>query len=185
MQQIRGAVLKSRLAFVKGRFGDDAVRRVLATLPAADQAKLASILTIGWYPFDLGRSLDEAIVAVCGNGDLALFRELGASSAARNLSSLQKSFLTPGDPHAFLGKARVIYALYYETGRREYERTGERSGVLTTYEANTFSVPDCQTVIGWYEKALEMCGATGVRIVEEECRATGGATCRYAVSWSA
>jgi hypothetical protein len=57
--------------------------------------------------------------------------------------------------------------------------------VLTTYDAETFSAHDCQTVIGWYERALEMCGARDVRIVEEECRATGGATCRYSVSWSA
>ncbi len=184
MQKIKGAVLKSRIAFVKERFGEEAMRQVLASLPADDQQKLKSILTIGWYPFDTGRRLDEAIVAMCGKGDTALFRQLGATSAAKNLSTLQKSFLTPGDPHAFLGKAGTIYALYYETGRREYQRTGTHSGVLTTYDANTFSVHDCQTVIGWYEKALEMCGAKHVRIVEEECRATGGATCRYAVSWS-
>ena len=185
MQQIKGSVLKSRIAFVKERFGDAALGEVLVSLPAEDQSKLKSVLTIGWYPFDLGRRLDEAIVTLCGRGDPALFRELGAASAEKNLSKLQRSFLTPGDPHAFLGKSRTIYALYYETGRREYERTGERSGVFATYDADTFSVHDCQTVIGWYEKALAMCGAKDVRIVEEECRATGGATCRYAVSWGA
>ncbi len=184
MQQIRGAVLKSRLAFVAERFGEPAVRQVLASLPPDDQATLKSILTIGWYSFEVGKRLDQAIVDVCGKGDPALFRQLGAASASKNLATLQRSFLTPGDPHAFLGKARTIYALYYETGRREYERTGDSSGVLTTHDADTFSVPDCQTVIGWYERALEMCGAKGVRIFEEECRATGGATCRYAVSWS-
>ena len=183
MQQIKGAVLKSRLAFVQEKFGDAAVQQVLAGLPADDQAALHSILTVRWYPFETGKRLDDAIVAVCGNGDPAFFKRLGAASADKNLSALHKSFLTPGNPHAFLGKARTIYAMYYETGRREYQRTGDASGVLTTYDAETFSAPDCQTVIGWYERALEMCGASEVTIVEEECRATGGATCRYAVSW--
>jgi len=185
MQQIKGAVLKSRIAFVKERFGDAGMRQVQASLSAADQGALKAILTVGWYPFELGKRLDEAIVSVCGNGDPALFKQLGASSADKNLSTLHKTFLTPGDPHAFLGRARTIYALYYETGHREYVRTGDRSGVLTTYDADTFSSTDCQTVIGWYERALEMCGASDVRIEEEECRAAGGATCRYNVSWGA
>lgn len=185
MQQIKGAILKSRLAFVKERFGEAGIRQVRASLPAEDQSTLTSILTVRWYPFEVGKRLDDAIVTVCGNGDPAFFKQLGAASADKNLTTLHKSFVTPGDPHAFLGRARTIYALYYEVGRREYERTGDRSGILTTYDADTFSVHDCQTVIGWYERALEMCGAKGVQIVEEECRAIGGATCRYKVSWSA
>jgi hypothetical protein len=39
-------------------------------------------------------------------------------------------------------------------------------------------------VVGWYRKALEMCGLTGVQVVEEECRAKGGAVCRYRVAWN-
>jgi uncharacterized protein (TIGR02265 family) len=184
MQQIKGAILKSRLAFVRDRFGDEAVERIRASLPAEDQQALKSILTVRWYPFEIGKRLDDAIVAQCGNGDPAFFRQLGASSADKNLSTLHKSLLAPGKPHEFLGRARTIYALYYETGHREYERTGDRSGVLTTYDAETFSAPDCQTVIGWYERALEMCGASGVQIVETECRASGGTVCRYKVSWA-
>ena len=78
----------------------------------------------------------------------------------------------------------AIGRLYYETGRREYQQTGEREGVLTTYEAETFSAADCLTVVGWYRKALELCGASGVQVAEEECRAQGGPVCRYRVSWT-
>ncbi len=55
--------------------------------------------------------------------------------------------------------------------------------MLTTHEAETFSTADCLTVIGWYRKALQMCGAKGVKMVEEECRAQGGDVCRYRISW--
>ena len=55
--------------------------------------------------------------------------------------------------------------------------------MLTTRDAETFSKPDCLTVVGWYRRALEMCGAKNVRVLEEECRARGGAVCRYRVSW--
>ncbi len=185
MQQIKGAVLKSRLAFVREHFGEPGLQRVLAGLKPEDQATLKAILTVRWYPFEMGKRLDEAIVTACGNRDPAFFKRLGAASAEKNLATLHQSFLTPGDPHAFLAKAPAIYRLYYEMGRREYQRTGDASGVLTTYDAEMFSAPDCLTVIGWHERALEMCGVSGVHIVEEECRATGGSVCRYRVSWLA
>jgi uncharacterized protein (TIGR02265 family) len=183
LQQIKGAVLKSRLAYVEEQFGAEGLARVTAALTPDDQAALRMVITAKWYPFEVGRRLDEVIVRVLGGGDQAVFERLGAASAQRNLTTVHQAFLAPGDPHAFLAKARQIYALYYETGRREYEKTGDREGVLTTYDAETFSAPDCLTVIGWYRRALEMCGAREVRILHEECRAKGDAVCRYRVSW--
>jgi uncharacterized protein (TIGR02265 family) len=184
MQQIKGTVLKARLGFIDQHFGAEGRERVLASLPAEDRQELAKPLPVKWYPFELGRRLDEAIVTVLGGGQPELFLRLGEASADQNLAKLHQAFLTPGDPHAFLAKAPQIYRLYYESGRREYQPTGEKEGVLTTYDAETFSAPDCLTVVGWYRRALELCGAHEVRVEEEECRAKGGTCCRYRVRWS-
>ena len=183
-QQIRGTVLKARLAFVEEAAGKDGVARMLAALPPEDQKILKMVLSISWYPFELGTRLDHAIVTVLAGGDPRYFEKLGEASAANNLASAHRAYLTKGDAHAFLAKAPQIYRMYYEVGRREYERTGEREGILTTYDAETFSAPDCSTVVGWHRKALELCGVAGARIVEEECRAKGAPHCRYRVSWS-
>lgn len=184
MQQIKGSVLKSRLGFVEEHAGTEGLERVMAALPPDDRRLLASVLTLKWYPFALGEQLDNAIVNVVGGGRAAFFERLGEASATKNLTTLHKGFLTEGHPHAFLAKAPMIYSLYYEVGRREYERTGEREGVLTTYDAETFSAPDCLTVVGWYRKALELCGASGVVVREDVCRSRGDSVCRYRVSWS-
>ena len=183
MQQIKGSVLKSRLAFVEQSFGDDALRRVMESLGPDDQRALRMILPSSWFPFEVGRRLDAAIVSQVGNGDERFFERLGEASAEKNLSTVHRGLLTQGDAHAFLAKAPNIYRLYYEKGHRDYEKTGEREGVVTTYDAETFSAPDCGTVRGWYRKALEMCGVKNVRVVEEECRARGGSVCRYRISW--
>ncbi len=183
MQQVKGTVLKSRLAFAAEHAGKEGVERVLASLGPDDRRALSVILPVQWYPFELGRRLDDAMVQVLGGGHAEFFERLGEASAERNLTTFHKAFLTPGDPHAFLAKAPTIYGLYYETGRREYRRTGDRAGELVTHDAETFSVPDCLTVVGWYRKALDLCGARGVRVVEQECRARGGEVCRYGVSW--
>ena len=183
MQQIKGAVLKSRLAFVEEVAGKEGVARVLAALPPGDQRTLKMIFTSNWYPFPLGRALDEAIVQALGQGRTDFFERLGEASAEKNLTTVHAGYLTKGDGHAFLAKSPSFYSLYYETGRREYTPVGPKQGVFTTYDAETFSAPDCLTVVGWYRKALEMCGVKGVKIVEEECRAKGGKVCRYRVTW--
>lgn len=184
MQQIKGAVLKSRLGFVEEHFGKPGLQQVIESLPPDDQRALRMVFTSNWYAFDLGKRLDDAIVRVLAGGKPEFFERLGEASATKNLSTVHSAYVTKGNPQAFLAKAPAIYGMYYETGRREYRQTGERSAVITTHDAETFSSPDCLTVIGWYRKGLEMCGATNVRIVEEECRARGGQVCRYAVSWS-
>jgi uncharacterized protein (TIGR02265 family) len=183
MQQVKGAVLKARLSFVEQNWGKPALEKVLASLSREDQETLRVILTVKWYPFAIGERLDAAIVRELGGGRTEVFERLGAASADANLSSVHKGFLTPGRPHVFLGKAPQIYGFYYETGRRTYEQTGETAGVLTTYDAETFSAPDCLSVVGWYRRALELCGVTNVKIDEDECRARGGAVCRYKVRW--
>jgi hypothetical protein len=122
-------------------------------------------------------------VQVLGGGRPEFFEKLGEASAETNLSTIHASYLTKGDAHAFLAKSPSVYRLYYESGRREYQPTGPSEGVLTTYDAETFSAPDCLTVIGWYRKALDMCGVPGTRITEEECRARDGSVCRYRVRW--
>jgi uncharacterized protein (TIGR02265 family) len=184
MIQIKGSVLLSRLALIREIDPENGLARVLSRLSESDRTTLQNPLASSWYPFDLGKRLDEAVVEVLGGGRTEFFERLGAASAENNLGGVHKRFLTVGDPHAFLAKAPTIYAFYYDQGRREYEKTGPTEGVLTTHDASTFSAPDCATVAGWYRRALEMCGAKKPQVVEAECRARGGKVCRYRVSWS-
>jgi uncharacterized protein (TIGR02265 family) len=184
VQQIKGSVLKSRLAYVDEHFGKEGRERVMQALADDDRRALSSILTVKWYPLDLGTRLDDAIVRTLGDGKTEAFEQLGAASADKNLGSVHKAFLTTGDPHGFLSRTPAIYAMYYGKGRREYEKTGDKSAVLTTFDADVFSTPDCLTVIGWHRRALELCGAEKVTVIEEECRARGANVCKYRVSWA-
>ena len=182
-QMVKGSILRSRLDFVREQGGDEALEKVIGSMSPEDQKALHNVVPVAWLPFEIGKRLDDAIVQVLGGGSLSYFERLGEASAVKNLGTVHSAFLAPGDPHAFLAKAPQIYRMYYQVGRREYEKTGEKEGVLTTYEAETFSKTDCLTVIGWYKKALEMCGAVNPRVFEEECRARGAEVCRYRVSW--
>ncbi|MFH0990921.1 MAG: hypothetical protein V1799_12980 [bacterium] len=182
--KIKGHILNARKDFVRSNFGDAGWEKVVSAMPAKDQEVLKGVLLSSqWYLFEIGDRLDKAIVDVLGGGKKSFFEDLGAKSAQRSLSMEHKSFLSVGNPQAFMKKADMIYKFYYNIGRREYKETGPTSGVMTTYDAETFSVADCLTVIGWYRVALKMCGVKEVKIVEEECRATGGSCCRFRFEW--
>jgi uncharacterized protein (TIGR02265 family) len=181
--QIKGAVLKARLALIEQMAPGRGLPAVLGRLSVQEADTLRTLLPTSWYPFELGRRLDAAIVEELGGGRPEFFERIGAASAEQNLRGVHKQFLAEGDPQEFLSRAPMIYAFYYDQGRRDYEATGPREAVLTTRDAEVFSVPDCATVVGWHRRALEMCGAQNPRVVEEECRARGGQVCRYRLSW--
>lgn len=182
--KIKGTVISARREFVKEHFGENAWVKVVSALPSEDQEKIkGTIMPSNWYTFEIGNRIDKAIVQVLGNGKESFFEELGAESARRILTKEHKSFIVNSDPQAFMKKAGLIYKFYYDTGTRDYKETGPFSGVITTYDSDTFSIPDCLTVIGWYKEALKMCGANNVTAAEEECRAKGGSCCRYRFQW--
>lgn len=182
--KIKGFILHSRKEFVIENFGVEEWEKVIATLPEDDQAIYKEFIhTSNWYDFKVGERLDAAIVDVLGKGSPQVFEDIGKKSAQRHLTGIHASFIEPGNPQKFLNKAEEIYRIYYDTGSREYEETGPNSGSLTTYDAETYSIPDCLTVIGWYKEALKMCGAKNIEIQEESCRAKGGLYCQYNVKW--
>jgi hypothetical protein len=177
--QIKGNVLASRLGFVRARGGEPAVDAVLARLPPADRDVLRGwILPISWYPIDLNLRLDDAIAAVLSPQDRArIFIEMGRASADASLLGAQR-------PYFLLRTAPQIYTSYYRVGRRTYERTGECSAVLRTFDAESVTATDCLTVVGWHQRAIELSGGTDVRVVERRCRARGDPNCEYACEWT-
>lgn len=182
--KIRGAVLLARKSFVFGQFGKEGWEKVLNTFGEEDRDTLSSMIVhAGWYPFELGEELDQAIADVLGKGNPHVFEEIGEQSARANLSGIHQTFLTPGDPQAFMKQAGVIYKFYYDTGSRTYEQTGSASGIMITHDADTLSAIDCLTVIGWHRAGLEMCGARNVRVEEVQCRAKGDPVCEYHFQW--
>ena len=163
--------------------GKDGLQQVLAALPDGDQRTLKMLFTSNWYPFELGKTLDDAIVRVLGGGRPEFFERLGAASAEKNLSAVHSGYLTKGDPHGFLAKSPSFYSLYYETGRREYTPVGTQGGRvhhLRRRDVQRARLPHRGGVVP--EGARDV-RRPGVKIVEEECRAKGGKVCRYRVKW--
>jgi len=184
--RIKGHVLISRLAHVRDVAGEPGLQRVLAQLSREDRTALTGmLLPAGWYPLELNLRLDGAIASALSTGDRSrVFVDMGRASAERNLTGAHAPYLRAGDPHFLLSNAPRIYAAYYDTGRRTYERLGDRAAVLRTFEAETVSATDCLTVVGWHERAIELSGGRAVTVTETQCRARGAPHCEYRCEWS-
>jgi hypothetical protein len=181
--KVKGGALLSRIAFVRELRGEEGVQKVLARLDETDRNACTTILTGGWYSFEMNERLDQAVAAEMGMGE-KVFLLMGEKSAIQNLGGPHKAMLSPGDPHGLLRRTPQIYSMYYDVGRRTYEKAGENKAVLRTYDAPTFSHPDCLTVVGWHRKAIEMCGGINPRVTETRCRAKGAEHCEYVCEWT-
>ncbi len=179
---VKGGVLLSRLAFVREQRGEDGVARVINRLPKGERDLCSTILVSSWYPFEVSEHIDEAIAAEMQMGE-KVFLLMGEKSAEQNLKGSHRLMLSPGDPHGLLRRAPQIYQMYYDHGRRTYERLGDKKAVLQTYDAPRFSRHDCLTIVGWHKKAIEMCGGTNVRVTETKCRTSGAECCEYVCEW--
>jgi uncharacterized protein (TIGR02265 family) len=180
---IKGSVIASRLAFVREKKGEPGMAAVLARLSESDQRVVGvTVLPFGWYAFDVYSRLDTAIAEAMGQGE-SIFRVLGARSATDNLGADHKRYIREGDPHWLLKQASSIYKLYYDTGERTYERMTDRKATLRTQGSLMYSPADCLTVIGWHEKAIELCGGSAIRVTETLCRARGAKLCEYVCEW--
>jgi uncharacterized protein (TIGR02265 family) len=183
--RIKGHILLSRLSYVREVAGEAGLERVMAQLSPEERAALGGlILTVGWYPLELNLRLDAAIAATLSEGDPSqVFLAMGKASAEKNLHEAHAPYVRAGDPHFLLSKSDRIYATYYKSGYRTYERLGDTAAVLRTFKAETISGTDCLTVVGWYLRAIELCGGVEVKVTETQCRAKGAPHCEYHCEW--
>ena len=182
---VGGNIILARRSFVLQRGGEAAWDRVLSHLPSEDAQKLRrTMLVTQSYPLELNLRLDAAIAKELypKEPDRA-FLEMGRTSADVNLTGTQRAFVRKGDPHHLLSFAESIYAYYYGEGRRTYQKVGPRAAVLTTHDAPPATPGDCLTVVGWHERAIEICGGANPKVSETKCRSRGDTVCEYHCSW--
>jgi hypothetical protein len=179
---IKGVVLRSRLAYVRESMGEVAVARVLGRLPPRERSELGRVLPASWYPFEIQVLLDDAIAAEMGIGE-KICRLLGEQSARDNLAASHRAFVDARDPHGLLQHAAAIHDAYYDTGRRTYERAGDRRVLLRTFDCLSYSRAECLTNMGWHHVAIEICGGLRPRVTDPFCRARGDSHCEYLCEW--
>ena len=183
--RVKGSTLRSRLEFLRERFGEDSVESVLEGLGVDDRTTIGKVMPGSWVAFDVVDRFDRQIIDRFGAGHDELAREFGAFSARKNLTSLYKMFVeqAQGDPHALFDNLSNLHRNFYDTGGMRALRAGERTTNLEVDYEGAATRPNCLTAVGFYATALELIGVAGAKVEERECQAEGAKLCRFEIHW--
>ncbi|MFH1239447.1 MAG: V4R domain-containing protein, partial [bacterium] len=149
-----------------------------------DKAVVArKIVPLTWLPAPIFNRLLEAVDIVLGKGNYYLCCELGRYQAEKGINSFYKMFIKAGNPAFVLKRAPSFWRSLHDEGELEVEITGAKSA-----RARLLKYPDagkafCNSLVGYFERVLEMSGAKGVEIFEAKCQSKGDEYCEFFGNW--
>jgi hypothetical protein len=156
--KVKGSSLRSKLQFVREKFGDEAE----AELRTLFDRKQFPILDSSWYPFELYEAVNRTIVERHLGGDVTRLREVGEFSAEKVLTSVYRFFTTGQDFVGFLKRAESLHQTCYNEGgmRVDVGEDGRSCHILLT--APRFSETDLHIAAGFYSGAGRLLGARDI-----------------------
>lgn len=181
--QLKGSAYLSTLAYIETHFGAAAKERVLARLSDEDRAVLGHmVLPIQWYPLAPFPRLLRAMDAEVGRGDLSIVTERGLWAAVQDMRTVHKVLLKLVTAQWVIEKGMKLWPNFHTSGRWEARREGDSGARASLHDLGVVDEAMCATLKGWIVGLLQLAGKRAV-VDHVECRARGGATCVYQVSW--
>ena len=180
--RVKGAMVRAHLQFVRDRYGEAVVERVLTALPPEISREMHDMLSSNWCPFEHLVLLDRAIARVVGKDERALMKELGHHSAEINLSTVYRAFRRE-DIHDFFRRSAALHRQFQDFGICEYEQVGPTQARIRIRDANCFSPVYCSSETGYLEQVITMHGGKDPRISESSCQCANDALCTFELQW--
>lgn len=181
---VQGSLLKSRIMYIHFTHGAMAIKQVVERLPAEAKEVLTKSIFIGeWYPITILLHLDRAIMDVFSPGNDKIYEDLGAFSAGINLSGAYEP-LVRKDIHEFLQHTAMLHRAYQDFGEAQYIMISEDAALLQVLYPQPPPENYCKSGIGYFRRALELCGGNNVSVRMTGCQRNQDAFCEYRLEWN-
>lgn len=182
--KVKAQGLLNGAAWVREKYGDEALARVLAACSRDVRERCTTAIAIHWHPAD---ELSEFLATAdreLGRGDGKVAEFIGAASARNNLRhmGLRLAFFL-ARPEFLMRRVAGVWRQFndegqmlvrsFVPGRMEAELTGITSP----------SWPFCCSVTGWLHEAGVATGMKHLITNHAECRARGAARCIWHLRW--
>lgn len=183
MARVKGTAVQSSLRYVKERFGQAAVARILERLAPSDREPLEQVLASSWYPMDAFLHFMQEAQRQLGAQEPDVVRNMGRASCDYGMTTVYKVFFKLGSPEFVISRAAGVFSSYYDEGGIRIVESGRgRAAVeLTGFEGGAPQF--CERLHGWMQRILELAGAKNVRTVHSLCVHRRDAACRFEGSW--
>jgi len=175
---VKGSTIRSKLDFVKDRFGEGAKNAIEGRFQGRG---LHPLLTASWYPYELYVELLEAIVDAHFDGDASRLVTVGERSADEALKTVYRSFVRERGFDDFLQGIATLHHLFYNLGRIDVvAEKGATSCEIHQRDKPRYAEADLYIAAGFYQRAAELHGLTDV-----QCSFTTGPDgADFALSWN-
>jgi predicted hydrocarbon binding protein len=181
MSKVKGTKISSKLAFVKDKFGEEALSNVIASMLVSDQEILHFLLDTGWYPIELYERVLRAICKVAAGGDMSIYSKIGEHSAEHNLNNAYRAFRSK-DPIKLLENMVPMHSMLNDPGEMEVIKEQEGRCVIKVTKPRSTNII-CRISRAFYQRVVELCGASNVRVLETKCSGRGDEFCQFDISW--
>jgi hypothetical protein len=182
--KVKGTALVATERFLRERYGDEGLKRVLAALGAEDRGAIETGLLVStWYPMELLLRLMRTAKEQLAPADLDFFRNLGRASAEYGLTTVYRIFFKIGSPQFILSKSSRMFSSYYDTGDMQVVSIGPGHAIVELVGFEGGSTEYCERIHGWMGRTMELSGARNLRTVHPLCVHRGDAVCRHEGYW--
>jgi hypothetical protein len=184
MAQVKGTAVLSSLRYVRERFGEEALGRILSALPAEDAVlRGEGLLASSWYPMSAFRHFMEEAERQLGLGEPNLVLDMGRASCDYGVTGVYKVFFRIGSPEFIISRAARVFSSYYDTGAIEVVESRDGHAVVEVRGLEGSARPFCERIYGWMQRTLELAGAKNLRSSHSCCVHRGDAVCRFEGDW--
>jgi hypothetical protein len=180
--KIKGTTLLDSIAAAKRREGEQRYAAILALLaPEFRSLFEAEIYDTSWYSLDAFVAFLEAGLCYTGDDPTVLTRRAEAL-IERQLTGIYRVFVNLRDPEYIVQRVATIHRVYF-SGTSVEVTTEDRHAVIryVGFKAQHWLLD--HTLIGFYRKALDMCGARDIVAKMTIPIAEGRAHSELQVSW--
>ena len=174
---MKGIGFENVRLYVHERFGEGAWQTVMSRLSPTEREEVEHAIAVGWYKVSCFAALLRAVDRVCGTGNLALMREIGAFEAEQDMNRAIRVFLRVLNPNQLLKVEARIWRHFQSHG--EWTTKKVAGGVEAELSGWFADEASCEELAGYLVRLVEFTGGKSVRMKHRVCRAKGHGRCVF------
>ncbi len=183
MAQIKGTVLLDTIAAIKARAGANELAKIVSGLNEEARSLFEGpIYSSTWYPLDAFVNFLEVDIRETANGVREVLSERSEKVIEKQLSGIYKIFVKVGTPEFVIKRIAAVHATYFEGVRIIPEMSDHKAVIQYVGFQKQHEIME-YGIIGFYRKALELCGAKNVALHFSVPIAKGDTYSELKISW--
>jgi hypothetical protein len=181
--QIKGSAVFDMIRSVKTREGEEGFRALVSFVDEPFRAMfLGGIFDAAWYPLDAYVAFLAATLKYSGDDEKVL---IGRTEAVieKQLQGIYRVFVRLRSPESIIKRIVTIHRTYFTGASVGFDLPAPGHAIVKYGGFEKHHRLLEYVIIGFYNKALELCGAKQVQVMVTVPMAKGAGLCELTMTW--